>query len=89
MRNRKGKPKNWDYISKRDFIHQLFKGVKFLHDNKVSHRDLKPDNIMAGSKTPIIIDFGLACSSSVRAATPGYAPPEMETNRGRTVTLPF
>lgn len=44
---------------------------------------------MASSNGPVIIDFGMACSSNVRAATPGYVPPEMETNRGRTVTLPF
>jgi len=43
---------------------QIFKGIKALHDNSISHRDLKPDNILykldKGEIIYKISDFGLA-----------------------------
>ena len=48
------------------FIQQIFKQliviVKFIHENGVCHRDLKPDNIMINKKTNDIklMDFNVS-----------------------------
>ncbi|KAK0732492.1 kinase-like domain-containing protein [Apiosordaria backusii] len=49
------------------FIDQVLSGLAFMHDKKIMHRDLKPDNILykgSGSQlTFVISDFGLATSA--------------------------
>lgn len=43
------------------FMYQLLKGVKFCHDNRVLHRDLKPQNLLINSRLELKLgDFGLA-----------------------------
>ncbi|RHZ04937.1 hypothetical protein DYB31_008594, partial [Aphanomyces astaci] len=32
--------------TKKSFMHQILKGVKYMHDNWVMHRDMKPQNIL-------------------------------------------
>ena len=42
---------------------QMVNIIKYCHDNKVAHRDLKPDNFLMLSKDSLdlmLIDFGLA-----------------------------
>ena len=47
--------------SKLDIALQIAKGLKFLHDNKVVHRDIRPENIMVQEKGPIkIVNFDCA-----------------------------
>ena len=42
-------------------FHELVLGLKYLHDNNILHRDLKPLNILLNAKNEIKIgDFGLA-----------------------------
>jgi serine/threonine protein kinase len=38
----------------------LAEGLAAVHEAKLLHRDLKPQNIMLGAEGPMIIDFGLA-----------------------------
>ncbi|XP_062819372.1 death-associated protein kinase 2 [Anolis carolinensis] len=47
------------------FLRQILDGVHYLHDNKIAHFDLKPENIMLQDRSlPVphikLIDFGLA-----------------------------
>ncbi|RLV94272.1 Negative regulator of the PHO system [Spathaspora sp. JA1] len=45
----------------KSFMFQLLKGIMFCHDNRVLHRDLKPQNLLINSKGELKLgDFGLA-----------------------------
>lgn len=45
----------------RSFMYQLLKGITFCHDNRVLHRDLKPQNLLINDKGELKLgDFGLA-----------------------------
>ncbi|XP_078280636.1 cyclin-dependent kinase 6-like [Rhinoraja longicauda] len=45
----------------KDMVRQLFRGLDFLHSNRVVHRDLKPQNILISNKGQVkLADFGLA-----------------------------
>ncbi|KAJ2994029.1 hypothetical protein NUW58_g1658 [Xylaria curta] len=42
---------------------QLVNALGYLHDNKITHRDVKPDNILIHSTNPLVVkltDFGLS-----------------------------
>lgn len=42
-------------------MHQILTGLKFMHDNKIMHRDLKPGNLLISNQGVIkYSDFGLA-----------------------------
>lgn len=61
----------------------IAEGIKYLHQRKIIHCDLKPENIALKSNEPKIFDFGIArflCSTSTlgqRCFTPDYASPEV------------
>lgn len=72
-----------------NFFLQLLDAVEKIHERKMLHRDIKPDNILiTPDKRVVLIDFGTAKfqlnevqtaaleQSTVAVATPGYAPPE-------------
>ena len=77
-------------------IAKIGEALSYMHDRKMMHLDLKPNNIMLKSDgTPVIIDFGLSkqydtsgepeSSTTIGLGTPGYAPIEQANQTsGRT-----
>ncbi len=46
-----------------EILIQLFKGLKYIHDNKYVHRDIKPQNVLVSLGQPVKLlwaDFGLS-----------------------------
>lgn len=61
---------------------QIVKGVKYMHDHNVAHRDLKLTNILIDDAYTVkVIDFGFACEANERhkmyCGTPSYMAPEI------------
>jgi calcium/calmodulin-dependent protein kinase I len=47
-------------------MYGMLQGLEFLHEERIMHRDLKPDNIIlrnSNTVDPVIVDFGLAAFS--------------------------
>lgn len=67
------------------FLFQLLRGLKYCHDRRVLHRDLKPQNILISSIGELkLADFGLARAKSVptktftdEVVTLWYRPPDV------------
>ncbi|MEU9039201.1 serine/threonine-protein kinase [Streptomyces sp. NPDC048352] len=63
----------------------LAEGLASVHAYGVTHRDLKPQNVILGAQGPQLIDFGIACGVGATAltqdgqapGTPGYTAPEV------------
>ena len=52
---------NLDPGTIKSFMYQLLKGIAFCHENRVLHRDLKPQNLLINTKGQLkLADFGLA-----------------------------
>ncbi|KAG8908114.1 negative regulator of the PHO system [Tulasnella sp. 403] len=59
-----------DPITVRSFMFQLLKGTAFCHENRVLHRDLKPQNLLINRKGELKLgDFGLARAFGVPVNT--------------------
>lgn len=59
-----GKRKNLTELDAKFFFLQACRGLKYLHDMSITHRDIKPDNILLADHSPDsllkISDFGLS-----------------------------
>ena len=54
----------------RSFMYQLLMGTAFCHENRVLHRDLKPQNLLINRKGELKLgDFGLARAFGVPVNT--------------------
>lgn len=80
-----------DEEASREIIRQVVCCVKYFHNLGISHRDLKPDNILIASDSPVAIkisDFGLAKISTQNSClktfcgTLSYLAPEVLDPRG-------
>lgn len=77
-----------------DFINRIFpvllSGVQSIHENKLLHLDIKPENILIrGGDDPLLLDFGAAQPFPVndarkfgRVLTRGYSPVEQYKTDG-------
>ncbi len=60
----------------------VLNGLEFLHERKIIHRDVKPQNILIQGDTPRLADFGISramqttANSSIVAGTDAYMSPE-------------
>ncbi|MHB1953717.1 MAG: protein kinase family protein [Sulfobacillus sp.] len=70
-----------------DIVDRLFAGLSFLHQRKIVHRDIKPDNLIIASDGKVFfVDFGcsidLDCPSNWRRAvgTEEFCAPEVLSN---------
>lgn len=79
-----------DEIVTKEIARQILEAIKYVHSKGISHRDLKPDNIMIAADDPVkvkITDFGLAKSQENESkmktfcGTLAYLAPEVITNR--------
>lgn len=83
----------------REIVRQVLEGVKYVHGLGISHRDLKPDNILIANDSPVVVkvsDFGLAKIASKGSqlktfcGTPSYLAPEVISSRTKHApTTPF
>ena len=73
----------------RNTFAQLLDGLREVHARKLLHLDIKPANVyLRTDGSPVLIDFGAArqvlSADGLKlpsAFTPGFAPPEMHTDR--------
>lgn len=79
---RQGKNKKLGEHDARILFKQLINSVKYLHDLKVCHRDLKLTNILVNEQTDLkLIDFGFSTIANryfkTYCGTPSYMSPEL------------
>ncbi|XP_034482984.1 serine/threonine-protein kinase polo [Drosophila innubila] len=76
----------------RYYIYQIIQGVKYLHDSRIIHRDLKLGNLFLNDMLHVKIgDFGLATRieyegerKKTLCGTPNYIAPEILTKKGHS-----
>ena len=75
----------------KNYLRQLSEGLKYLKENNISHRDLKPQNILINKENILkIIDFGFAKSiescniADTFCGSPLYMAPEILTYKKYT-----
>ena len=76
----------------KEILYPLLDGLEVVHRADFLHRDIKPGNIVlrAADGSPVLLDFGAArqaigakSRSVTSIVTPGYAPIEQYSSRGR------
>jgi len=79
---------NLAYVAK-----ELLKGINYLHQNQLAHRDLKSANIMMSIQGQVkLIDFGLCADMSTgfprhMVGSPFWMPPEMILGKPHTYAV--
>lgn len=75
----------------RTFFGCLARALSFLHENKIRHRDIKPQNILIHGSKALLTDFGLSrdyvdTTSGPAHASPRYRAPEVAAGEGRNTS---
>ncbi|CDK25678.1 unnamed protein product [Kuraishia capsulata CBS 1993] len=77
-------------VAGREIARQILEAIKYVHELGISHRDLKPDNILIAQDDPVIVkitDFGLAKVADTTnimktfCGTLAYVAPEVISSR--------
>ena len=79
---------NVSYLSILQYMCQILTGLEYLHENKIMHGDLNPDNIVIFDKDNLkIIDFGASTDLSCdgwclddNIGSPAYRAPELASD---------
>ena len=77
------------------FISNLLLSLKYIHSNRVIHRDVKPENLVLDSNGYLCLtDFGIAkenCkdNSSETSGTPGYMAPEVMNKQHHSMCVDY
>ena len=50
----------------RSIMTQLFEAINYLHENKICHRDLKPDNILVAHESPTTFRDGIENEPTIK-----------------------
>lgn len=75
----------------RNYFHQLISAIKFCHENGVTHRDIKPQNLLLDQNGNLkVSDFGLSALPQqlkdgllhTACGTPAYTAPEILYRKG-------
>ncbi|KAF2194060.1 kinase-like protein [Zopfia rhizophila CBS 207.26] len=81
--------------SLRTFFGCVATALTFLHDNRIRHKDIKPQNILIAQGAVLFTDFGLSrhfadgegsTTSGLTPATPRYRPPEVAAYEPRNTS---